>query len=321
MQAKSRLISVVAVLLIALADGSLSAGFARAEENCLAAPNAPAPQGSHWYYRTDFIKQSKCWYLRAEGQAIQTPAAQQKTETSVAAKWPSAAMPKTAPYQAAPEAKQARSVQALADKLVQWSIQDGAQSGRHARADTLAWPDPPSPAGADTVAQPSPPSPAGDANEVWPDPLSRTSGAPRSATLKNTAQERANQTQEEPATAANPDKGAGNDAGVAAKVADPIEAAVFHSELPVGLFLAFAFGLVIAGIIVRRMVRMTFARRGTVFINRRERVETTDVASDIPKFVAHPPDLAPKWINNGRPKDEMKEALRKLLLVLDRQAV
>ena len=307
MQAKSRLVSVLAVLLMALADTCLRTGSARAEENCLAAPNAPAVQGNHWYYRTDSVKQSKCWYLRAEGQAIQTPAAQQKTETSVAAKWPTAAMPKTALYQAAPEAKQVRSVQALADKLVQWSIQDGAQSGRHARADTLAWPDPP--------------SPAGDVNEVWPDPLSRNSGAPRSATLKNTAQESANQTQEEHATAANPDKGAGNDAGVAANVADPIEAAVFHGELPVGLFLTFAFGLVIAGIIVRRMIRMTFARRGTVFINRRERVETTDVASDIPKFVAHPPDLASKWTNNGRPKDEMKEALRKLLLVLDRQAV
>jgi hypothetical protein len=109
---------VVAALLMALADTCLSTGSARAEENCLAAPNAPAAPGSHWYYRTDSVKQSKCWYLRAEGEAIQTPAAQQKTETSVAAKWPAAAVPKTAPYQLALEAKQVRPVQALADRLV-----------------------------------------------------------------------------------------------------------------------------------------------------------------------------------------------------------
>jgi hypothetical protein len=307
MRAKARLISVVAVLLMALADRSLSTGSAAAEENCLAAPNAPAAPGSHWYYRTDSVKQSKCWYLRAAGQAIQTPAAQQKTETSVVAKWPAAAMPKTAPYQSAPEAKQVRPVQALADRLAQWSIQDGAQLGRQARADTVAWPDPPSLAGADNV--------------VWPDPPSQTGGARQRATSENAAEERANQTQEEPATAANPDKGAGNDAGVATQIADPIEAAGAHSEWPAGLFLAFAFGLVTAGMIVRRMVRMTIARRRTVFIDRRERVETTNVASDIPVFVTHHHDLAPKWVDNGRPNDEVKEALRKLLLVVDRQAV
>jgi hypothetical protein len=106
MTAKAGLISVVtAVLLMAFPDGNLSAGSAHAEEICLAAPNAPAPQGSHWYYRTDFIKQSKCWYSRAEGQAIETPIAQQKPE-SIAAKRPAAAMPKTASDQRAPVAKQ-----------------------------------------------------------------------------------------------------------------------------------------------------------------------------------------------------------------------
>ncbi len=35
----------------------------RADE-CLVAPNSPAPEGSHWYFRTDRAKQRKCWYLR-----------------------------------------------------------------------------------------------------------------------------------------------------------------------------------------------------------------------------------------------------------------
>ena len=46
MTAKAGLISVVTALsLMALADGTLSAGSARAEENCLAAPNAPGAAG------------------------------------------------------------------------------------------------------------------------------------------------------------------------------------------------------------------------------------------------------------------------------------
>src|ERR1700674_3788057 len=43
--------------------------------DCLAAPNSPAPQGSHWYYLLDWATQRKCWYLRAPGQPAQQMAA------------------------------------------------------------------------------------------------------------------------------------------------------------------------------------------------------------------------------------------------------
>ena len=47
---------------------------ARADD-CLAAPNSPAPQGSHWYYRLDWATQRKCWYVRAPGPPAQQAAA------------------------------------------------------------------------------------------------------------------------------------------------------------------------------------------------------------------------------------------------------
>jgi hypothetical protein len=302
MTAKAGLISVVtAVLLMTLADGSLSAGSARAEESCLASPNAQAPQGSHWYYRTDSIKQSKCWYLRAEGQAIETPTAQQKPE-SIAAKRRAAAMPKTAPDQGAPVAKQLQSVQPVpaGDRLRQLSTKDAAQAGRQGRDSGVTWPDPPKPGAADNV--------------VRPDPPSQTSGAPQGATAQSIPEETANQ--EEPATTAN----AGNDAGVARPGAEPTEVAVSLSEMSAGLFLAFVVGLVIAGIIVRRIVRMLFAQRRTVFPDRREPVGATSIASECtkPKFVVH--YRAPGSVDNDPPNDEVREALRKLLLVLDRRA-
>jgi hypothetical protein len=33
--------------------------------DCLAAPNASAPRGQHWYYRIDLPNNRKCWYLHA----------------------------------------------------------------------------------------------------------------------------------------------------------------------------------------------------------------------------------------------------------------
>ena len=39
---------------------------ARAADECLEKPNAPSPQGSHWYYRTDRTTNRQCWYLGPE---------------------------------------------------------------------------------------------------------------------------------------------------------------------------------------------------------------------------------------------------------------
>jgi hypothetical protein len=35
-------------------------------ESCLAKPNAPAPDGSHWYYRLERGSGRHCWYVRAQ---------------------------------------------------------------------------------------------------------------------------------------------------------------------------------------------------------------------------------------------------------------
>ena len=50
-------------------------GVANAAESCLAAPNAPAPQGSHWYYRMERPSLRKCWHLVQKDQKIQSAAA------------------------------------------------------------------------------------------------------------------------------------------------------------------------------------------------------------------------------------------------------
>jgi hypothetical protein len=53
--------------LVALVSGAtlaMPANLARADD-CRAAPNSPAPAGTHWYYRLEWTTQRKCWYVRA----------------------------------------------------------------------------------------------------------------------------------------------------------------------------------------------------------------------------------------------------------------
>ena len=51
---------------------------ARAADECLEKPNAPSPQGSHWYYRTDRTTNRQCWYLSPERGKV-APLARQDT--------------------------------------------------------------------------------------------------------------------------------------------------------------------------------------------------------------------------------------------------
>jgi hypothetical protein len=75
MAANPRFVAVAGGLLVGLAVGGLATDSVLAEEACIAAPSGAAPEGSHWYYRTDTIKQTKCWHLAPKAEAPQGTAA------------------------------------------------------------------------------------------------------------------------------------------------------------------------------------------------------------------------------------------------------
>jgi len=58
-------VAAVAALLLSGIGVGLPSDGAKADDNCVSAPGAAAPQGQHWYYRIDRVKQRKCWYLHA----------------------------------------------------------------------------------------------------------------------------------------------------------------------------------------------------------------------------------------------------------------
>jgi hypothetical protein len=74
------MIAIASLCIPAMVPSSVSAA-----ETCIAAPNAPAPQGSHWYYRLERATQRKCWRLvkldrEPQGTAKQAKAAPEPDE-------------------------------------------------------------------------------------------------------------------------------------------------------------------------------------------------------------------------------------------------
>ena len=67
MQRRTAFAAIAAIFAASLL---MEPGTVRAAETCKAAPKSPAPQGSHWYYRTDRALGRKCWYLAEKGQKV-----------------------------------------------------------------------------------------------------------------------------------------------------------------------------------------------------------------------------------------------------------
>jgi hypothetical protein len=222
---------VIAISIVALGAAAILSSSAHAEEDCLAAPSGRPPPGSQWHYRTDHLKQRKCWHLRAQGEVGETGAASATRR--------GAERPPGPPAHSEDQKLQTVS-EATAGSLgstAPASIQDGG-AGPPA---TLPWPDPPSPAAPDNTAYP--PSPIHAVNVVWPDPP-----APVPADEAKGLE------------APMLDRNSGGDVGSVKQVAAEM-AATSYSKMSIGALLLCAIGLVIAGILVRRWVIITLGRR------------------------------------------------------------
>jgi hypothetical protein len=65
----------IIALAVSLSASAIFPSGSHAAETCIAAPNAPAPQGSHWYYRLERATQRKCWRLVQQPQSAAKQAA------------------------------------------------------------------------------------------------------------------------------------------------------------------------------------------------------------------------------------------------------
>ncbi len=90
-QRRLTLAPVALALVTALC--AASTGSAHAADECVAKPNAPAPQGEHWYYRTDRATNRQCWHLGPQGTSVKksaTEASKQPASDSLPAMPPRA---------------------------------------------------------------------------------------------------------------------------------------------------------------------------------------------------------------------------------------
>jgi len=62
-QRKPTLVPTTIALAFASVSWTMSAEATRAPDKCVTGPNASAPSGEHWYYRTDRATNRQCWYL------------------------------------------------------------------------------------------------------------------------------------------------------------------------------------------------------------------------------------------------------------------
>ena len=215
----------------------------RAEDNCLVSPNEPAPQGSHWKFHDDPIKQRKCWYLRTKDLAMQGRAGGEKPKTPATSKLLSRSASQTAVDQAVPEARSPRPVEAspaaLGGARTQAETQDNDPVGHREEAN----PD---------MADPLTPADTGSA--LWPNPPLPGPALTYGDSTESTPKEKANEKQEVLATAA-PDDVTGN--GHAVQSTEKTVARAF----PVVVFLIIVSLLVIAGMLLSDVVRKNLARR------------------------------------------------------------
>ena len=268
-----RLVGSIAFVVTLLVSG-IDVGMpdtARADD-CLIAPNSPAPQGTHWYYHVDRADQRKCWYVRASSQPAQQAAAQATSEAAPAAQThsmpvSSGPMPATAgasapmsisPGNSAPRLPHVRilavkpklvaAVSATTDKSVQGSGQEGSTGP--------SIPEPPAPKASTLQANAQAAGPAPAAPATWP----ATVGAPEpGAVLADAGAE---------SVGPKTDTQVPERTESTARGGEPtINAGLAGSLTAMPMLIALALGLVAAGAVTRVLMKIAAARRASVMID------------------------------------------------------
>jgi hypothetical protein len=97
-------VAAIAAVVLSGVGAGLPIESARAD-SCVTAPNTAAPEGQHWYYRSDRANHRKCWFLRATErlphQAIEHPSVA-SADPQNAALAPASAEPAALPASDAP---------------------------------------------------------------------------------------------------------------------------------------------------------------------------------------------------------------------------
>ena len=275
-------IALVATLLVWSVSVGAPTITAHADD-CLAEPNSPAPAGSHWYYHISSAKHRKCWYIRAMDQPAQPAAAQATSDPAspppappIPLEKPAAASASgpisTSPGDSTPPSPPIKVVKpqrppvssATTDQALRQSARKGPPQGSSASST------PEAPASqANLSSQTGNQVPAANASAgtpVWPDPPVVTFKTP-----EPTAPSSDTQTE---STRATTDITVSDDAKSTARGAASITngagTTTSASLMPVEMFPVVALGLIVAGVLLRVVMKISAARRQRITIDRHD---------------------------------------------------
>jgi hypothetical protein len=261
-------IALVATLLVWSVGVAAPTIPARADD-CLAEPNSPAPAGTHWYYHMDSAKQRKCWYIRAMDQSAQ-PAAAQADPASLSHTPPipldkpataSASGPMSiSPGDSAPPLPRIKVLAVrpqrppVSSMATDQPVQQSAQKGPSQASSASSIPE-----------ASAPPANASAATPLWPDPpLATVKTQEPAAPSSDTRPEFTRPIADNPVS--DDAKSTARGGALTTNSWDFDPAAVTPAEM----FPIVALGLIVAGFLLRVVMKITAARRQRITIHRRD---------------------------------------------------
>jgi hypothetical protein len=273
-------IALVATLLMWSVGVGAPIITARADD-CLAEPNSPAPTGSHWYYHFDRATQRKCWYIRAADQPKEPAAAETSYDPASLPPAPPIPLDKPAtPSASGPiSISQGDSTQPLprvkvlavkpqrpspstattTNQPVQRSAQKGTSQGNAA----LAVPEAPVPeAKTSQQARDQEAANASTAKPAWPDPPVMVMTQDPTALSSDTQTESARPPGDAPASDNAESAARGN-----VSTSNAVKTTASVAGAPVEMLPIAALGLVVAGFLLRIVMKISARRRRGIIID------------------------------------------------------
>jgi hypothetical protein len=289
----------IALVVASLVAGGLQASAARAAEECLSAPNARAPQGSHWYFRTDRASHQKCWYVRSQGQTAQQLTPQDK--------------PVAAP------------VSGVATTLASPDAQGAARDPQPASVATTG--DSTQKAAQGVSSQQRSPQPAAPfaATASWPNPAPLATGVAREEPVATPEAAPADATQQQQLadaqiTQVTPDDGQNAETSLAADDRSG-SVLVALTASPLGIFLVVAMALTMAGILSRAVMKIAAVRRHRVYVYDGDQDWLESIPPEqTPSIAARPVDIGARAERVDRSENELESALRRFMRERDHRA-
>ncbi len=238
-------------------------------DDCITAPNAPTPKGSHWFYHTDRVKKRKCWFLRKLDQPAEQAGTHAASASAPAEKPAHAPAHKSASTHAAaaplPLHKPAATAGAAPDEPALQSVQQLKTVPSTPPASA-------SPTPASTASAAAPAAPPAAAASVWPDPPTPPAAAPAAAPPKAdlipSDVHAAPAASTEPAAVAAPRRAAKSAARGNASTTEINKASVGGAPAPMSMVLVALLALVAAAALYHLARKLVAMRRSRVRLER-----------------------------------------------------